>query len=69
MQSHLLPKGFTLCRAQAIRAKVMILKLRASKFCQTGKPCCFRVLAQMSIVARNMELSAYSPRPSTALSE
>ena len=67
--SHLLPKGFTRCLAQAIRAKVIMLKLLASKFCQTGKPCCFSVLAHINIVARKTELSAYKPRPNTALSE
>jgi uncharacterized membrane protein (UPF0136 family) len=69
MASYLLPKGFTRCLAQAIREKVMILRLLANRFCHTGKPCCLRVLAHISIVARNTELSAYSPRPKTALSE
>ena len=69
MASYLLPKGFTRCLAQAIRAKVMILRLLANRFCHTGKPCCFKVLAHISIVARNTELSAYSLRPKTALSE
>lgn len=69
MLLYLLPKGFTRCRAHAMREKVMILKLRASRFCHTGKPCCFKVLAQISIVAKNTELSAYSPSPNMALSE